>query len=273
MKIAIQGEVGSFHHIASQQYYGGDIDIVPCTTFKAVFETIKADQADSGIVAIENSLFGSINEVYDLLLKNNLPIVGEILEPINQCLIGFENTDMTRVKNVYSHPVALAQCSDFLDKYLPNAKRIENHDTAASVELVKHLKNNHSVAIASQLAAKIYRMKTLRKNVQNHKQNFTRFLVIKNTNEVPDNANKISIILKTNHTPGSLYNALGVFAQGQTNITKLQSRPIEGKPWSYMFYIDCLCSQKNFVKIQKELINAGNQITVLGSYLEAVAQN
>jgi prephenate dehydratase len=270
MKIAIQGEVGSFHHIASQQYYGGDIDIVPCTTFKAVFETIKADQADSGIVAIENSLFGSINEVYDLLLKNNLPIVGEILVPINQCLIGFENTDMASVKNVYSHPVALAQCSNFLDKYLPDAKRIENYDTAASVELVKHLKNNHSVAIASQLAAKIYKMNTLRKNVQNHKQNFTRFLVIQKLAKLPVNSNKISMILQTNHTPGALYNALGVFDDHKINITKLQSRPIEGKPWSYMFYIDCLSSYDEFNIIQKKLLNMDNKITVLGAYKEVI---
>lgn len=269
MKIAIQGEAGSFHHLAAIRWSKkDDVNILACETFKEVFDNIKKYKADSGVVAIENSLFGSINEVYDLLYKNKIPIVGEILLPVNQCIIGKNDCKLTDIKNIYSHPVAIAQCRDYLDKYLPKAKRIENYDTAASVQFIKSLQGIHSAAIASPLAAKLNNMKIIKKGVQNHNLNFTRFLILQNTKQPVGNETKISIILQTSNQPGSLYKALKVFYQYGVNITKLQSRPIEGKPWKYMFYIDCLCKPDIFEKIKKDLEQIGNTILILGYYNE-----
>lgn len=266
MNIAIQGELGSFHHSAAVKWYGNDITIIACETFSDVFRAVVNKQADAAICAIENSLYGSINEVYDLLLRHKIPIVGEIPERIHQCLIGIQpDIPLGSITQVHSHPVALAQCSAFLDNYLPNAERIENADTAGSVDLITQLGNKKYVAIASEFGAHRYGAKILKQNIQNHDMNYTRFLVLDSQTNIKD-ANKASLVIRTNHQPGALYKALGVFADAGINLTKLQSRPIPGKVWRYMFYVDISIEDQKLDAIIKHLEAQKCMVTLLGLY-------
>lgn len=266
MKVAIQGELGSFHHLAAMTYFGKNVEIIACNTFKEVFDCIKNKQCQKAVIAIENSLFGSINEVYDLLLKYRYPIIAEIPMRIQQSLIGLGNCNLNNITHIYSHPVALAQCSEYLDKYLPKAERIESHDTAGSVKYVFDLNNPNYVAIAGNLAAEIYKLKVIKSSIENHNSNFTRFLVLSNKSVNNPKANKVSLVLQTSHKPGALYEALGVFANAGINLTKLQSRPIVGKVWKYRFYIDALSTPDNVDKCLKILEKQKCQVIVLGFF-------
>jgi prephenate dehydratase len=268
-KVAIQGEAGSFHHTAAITWYGPDVIVVPCATFKDVFVAVKEGLADSAVVAIENSLYGSINEVYDLLLKYRYPIVGEIPERIHQCLIGFKGAQLSKISHVYSHPVAISQCSDFLDEHLPRAKKIENYDTSASVALIKRANNPNYAAIAGKTAAALHGMQILKNDIQNNDTNFTRFLVLDATNNT-NISNKTSLVVETSHKPGALLEVLQVFNKYQINLSKLQSRPIPGQLWRYMFYIDIEADPKTSQTCVAEIKNLGGQATILGTYKKAV---
>lgn len=264
-RIAIQGEIGSFHHAAALSWYGDQIEIIACKTFRRVFESIKNGKADVGIVAIENSLHGSINEVYDLLLEYRIPIVGEVAEHIHQCLIGVPGAEISRIKYVHSHPVALSQCSHYLDTTLPEAERVENYDTAASVSFIKELNQKDHVAIASKLAAKLNDMEVLKHDIQNADENFTRFLVIDHETK-QDITTKSSLVVETQHTPGALYDILGVFEKYNVNIAKLQSRPIKNVLWRYMFFIDIECDTTTVHSVIADINSRGASATLLGSY-------
>lgn len=267
--IAIQGEVGSFHHAAALSWYGSTIEIIACKTFRSVFESLKSGQAQAAIVAIENSLHGSINEVYDLLLEYRFPICGEVAERVHQCLIGQPGSTLTDIEVVHSHPVALSQCSDYLDSAHPHAERIEYYDTAASVKLIKNLKNHHHGAIASSLAAKLHNMHILQSDIQNADTNFTRFLAIQ-PKAVINHSTKSSLVIETQHTPGALYDVLGICKQYNVNIAKLQSRPCKNAVWRYMFFIDIECDTTTTTLIIDEINAIGAAATLLGSYVAAL---
>jgi len=267
--IAIQGETASFHAIAAEQYFDDDITFVSCQTFAETFAALRDDKVDFVLSAIENSLFGSINEVYDLLLKDQFWICGEIYLRIEQCLIGLPDANLKGIKEVHSHPVALAQCEAYLDKNLPDAERFEHHDTAGSVADVKKWADSSKAAIASAAAAEHYGMKVLAHEIETNKQNYTRFVVLSKDKTKDAKANKTSLILSTDHTPGALYNALGAFAKRELNLSKLQSRPIIGKAWHYIFYADVAASaqSKQFQAALDELTAQKCEVTVLGSYV------
>lgn len=271
-KIAIQGEAASFHYIAALRFFNSDIKIVPCETFRQAFDAVKNQRVDFAVCAIENSLFGSINETYDLLVSSKLSIVGEVYLRIKQCLIGLPNSSLDNIKEVYSHPVALAQCEEFLDKNLPDTKKLEHYDTAASVALIKELNEPSIAAIASQEAAKLFGMKVLVKEIETNKQNYTRFVVIQRGKSKSKNVNKTSLIIRTNHKPGALHKALGVFAERSINLSKLQSRPILGKAWHYIFYIDVEAgiNSKSLTEALAELKKQGCEVKILGSYKHGV---
>ena len=265
-KVAIQGETGSFMHDAAKQWYGQDVLIEPCTSFAEVFKSLDTGDASCAVVAIENSIHGSINEVYDLLLNHKYPIIGEVNLPIKQCLITFKDVELKNIKHVHSHHVALSQCSNFLDTYLPHAKRVMSpDDTAGSVRYIKELGDTSRAAIASEGAAKLYNMPVYKKNIQNNDVNVTRFVVLDPTSQ-QKNTTKASLVLQTNHKPGALYNALGVFEQNNINLTKLQSRPIVGSLWRYMFYIDAEITKSQLNKVKKILANQGCNVQILGTY-------
>jgi prephenate dehydratase len=267
-KVAIQGDKASFHDLAAQKFYGKDIAIICCETFKDTFESVEVANAESAICAIENSLYGSINETYDLLVKYNFVINGEVYLRISQCLIVNPGTKIRDIKQVYSHPVALAQCEDYLDRELPGAKRLEFHDTAAAVEMIKKENNNQIAAIASVEAAKLYDMEVLAEEIETNKQNYTRFVVLGQGTQTKLKPNKTSLIVTTANQSGSLYEALGVFAKRSINLSKLQSRPIIGKAWHYIFYIDIEVGigDQEFTESISELVHQGCDVKILGSY-------
>lgn len=271
-KIAIQGEQASFHDIAAQQFFGADIERVCCDTFAATFAAINDGTADNAICAIENSLHGSINEVYDLLMKYQFPIIGEVYLRIDQCLIGLPGADIQDITEVYSHPVALAQCEDYLDTALLRAKRFESHDTAASVAMVKQRGDKHLAAIAGKAAAELHGLEVLAANIETNEQNYTRFVVLGRPGEAVPTRTKTSLVLRTSHKPGALYAALGAFAKRSLNLSKLQSRPVIGNAWKYLFYIDIEAGDDSpaFVEALAELRAQDCQVSVLGSYRAAL---
>jgi prephenate dehydratase len=267
--VAIQGEIGSFHYAAALSWYGKAVSIVACNTFKKTFESLDTGIADAAVVAIENSLHGSINEVYDLLLEYRYPIVGEVAEHIHQCLIGQPDVAIEEINIVHSHPVALSQCSVFLEEKLPLAERNEWYDTAASVALVKNAGDRHQAAIASSAAAKLHNMKILAHDIQNVNQNYTRFLIIEKqpTQTV---TTKSSLVVETHHKPGALYDILGIINNHKVNISKLQSRPSKKTVWRYMFYIDIECNASKTQTILTEIRSISANATLLGSYKASI---
>lgn len=270
--VAIQGDEASFHDIAANQFFDDTSERVFCDTFASTIAALKDGRASYALCAIENSLYGSINEVYDLILRNELFIFGEVFLRIEQCLIGLPGTQLADITEVYSHPVALAQCEDYLDRQLPEAERVEYHDTAASVAKISQL-NSHSVAaIASRQAAELYGMEVLTESIETNKQNYTRFIVLSiSAEDMVPTPDKTSLVIQTNHQPGALYNALGCFAKRSINLSKIQSRPIIGKAWHYIFYFDIHIGLQDtsYKEAVEELSKLGCEVTLLGSYKQA----
>lgn len=268
-RVAIQGQAGSYHDIARRQYFKNATQLVCQDTFKEVFAALSSGQANYAVSAIENSLYGSINEVYDLLLKNKFWICGEIYLRIQHCLLGIQGSALKDINEVYSQGPALAQCEEFLETKLAQVKRIETHDTAASAELVAKWQDPTKAAIASSTAAKLHGLKILESEIETHKQNYTRFIVLEKTRrEQTDQTSKTSIVLKLAERPGILHQALGAFAKRNINLSKLESRPIIGKAWHYMFYIDFEAgadSPQGRAALQ-ELVRQGSSVTLLGTY-------
>lgn len=269
VRVSIQGDAASFHDIAAEQFFGKDSERVFCDTFGGTVGALTNNKVEYALCAIENSLYGSINEVYDLILKNELFICGEVYLRIEQCLIGLPDAKLGNLTAVYSHPVALAQCDAYLDANLHDAKRLEYHDTAASVEMIKQLNDPTVVAIASREAAEMYDMEIIAESIETNKENYTRFVVLtKPQSAMVKNANKTSLIVRTNHTPGALYAALGSFAKRAINLSKIQSRPIVGKAWHYMFYIDIDIGMNDdaYKEAVDELSLQGCEVILAGSY-------
>lgn len=268
MRVAIQGEAGSFHDQAAHQWFGDDISIVCGDSFSEVFGILNRHQADAAIVAIENTLTGGINPVYDLIESHGYPIIGEIHLPIHQQLIGSTGHEITRI---YSHPVALAQCEAFLDSNYPSAARIEHHDTSGAVGFIKQSGDKSFAAIAGRQAAELHGMEIIEQNVEDNPANFTRFLVLKPNGTPPSDANRTSLVLTTNHTPGALAKVLAIFASRNINLSKLQSRPIVGKPWNYRFYLVLDIAGPELHQTLSEIKPLTSSITVLGEYKHSLS--
>lgn len=267
-KIAIQGAAASYHDIAAEQLFGKDTLRVFCENFPDTFQALANGTADCALVAVENSLYGSINEIYDLLLQYDFQITGEIYLRIEHCLIGLAGATIGGLRKVYSHPVALAQCTAYLDDTLRHAEREEFYDTAASVTYIKQLADPALGAIASERAAKLHNLPVLSKSIETNKQNFTRFIALNKQPSATLGRDKTSLVLTTDHKPGALYAALGAFAKRSINLTKLQSRPIIGKAWHYMFYVDVASGtdDASFLSALEELRAQGCDVALLGSY-------
>lgn len=267
MRTAIQGDAGSYHHIAAMHYFDVDIELVCCKTFADVFAALSDRRADKAIVAAENSTAGSVHTVYDLLLEHQFAIIGEVYESIHHCLIGLPGAEMKHIEKVYSHPMALPQCTAFLAENLPDAERVEYSDTAASVAFIKQANDPRIAAIASSLAAKLNGLPVLQANIENHQSNSTRFLVLDTTPAEDAKANKSSLVLETPNKPGALWHALGVFAAADANLTKLESRPIPHEPWHYQFLIDVEQAGDSLDNVIQKLESMGCSVRVLGEYV------
>ncbi len=238
MKIAIQGTAESYHHQAVKTLLDNEIHLVSCQTTAQVFEAVSAKAVDRGLVTIENSLHGSLNQTYDLLLQHRVSIVGEVYLHKSLGLLGLPGADISTIKEVYSHASALAECRNYLDTNLPWAKHIEYYDAAASAQFVKESNDPTKAALASQQAGLLHGLIPLEEAVEDDEHNYTRFVLLNHQPISLLDSNKSSIILQTDHQPGALHKALGCFANNGINLSKLESHPIPGKSWNYVFYID-----------------------------------
>ena len=266
MKIAFQGEQGAYSEAAVLEYFGTGVEAVPCESFDLVFENVEKGTVDSGMIPIENSLAGSIHRNYDLFSEHDLHIVGEHYLRIQHCLIGQPAARLEDIRLVISHPQGLAQCDKNL-RTLPHIKTEAVYDTAGAVKMLKD-KDNTTAAIASRRAAEVYAMKILVEGFEDNKANYTRFLVISRNPIEPEKDAKTSIVFSLNNQPGSLFKALSVFALRDLDLTKIESRPLIGSPWEYMFYIDFIGGIKE-PNTQKALAHLGEyavMLRVLGSY-------
>lgn len=268
MKVAIQGIPGSFHHEAAIKLLGPEIDILHCKTFQEVFESVKNRRAEHGVVAVENSLHGSINAVYRLLARGNAWVGGEVFLHIEQYLVGKPEAGLTDVAKVISQAPALAQCELWLEANLPEAVLEETHDTAESVRTVVAQADPALAAVAGKKAAKLYGGKILAGPINDDKHNYTRFFLLSADQQLADDADKTSIILETGHQPGALYRALGAFAEAGINLSKLDSHPIAGDKRRYAFYIDFEAGLDENLdhEILGVLRGQGCKVTILGSY-------
>jgi prephenate dehydratase len=272
MKIAFQGEPGAYSEAAVIEHYPAEtVTPVPCPSFELVFAAVTGGACDCGFIPIENSLAGSIHQNYDLLLRNELWVVGEHRLRVSHCLIGRPGARMEGITKVISHPQALAQCEGYL-RNLPGVQVEPVYDTAGSVKMISEGSDPSVAAIASRRAAQIYGMDILAENIEDNPANFTRFLIISpqpaaETGETGETA-KTSIVFTLKNQPGSLFRALGAFALRDIDLTKLESRPLVGKPWEYLFYVDFAGAATDPV-VQRALAHLGeyaHMLRVLGSY-------
>lgn len=265
--VAIQGFEGSFHQMAAQQYFGNDIGVFTCSTFREVIKNTQNKTSNYGAMAIENSIAGSILSNYILLEKSNLQIIGEVYLPIKQHLLVNKGVKLEDIKEVHSHHMAILQCMDYLEKH--HFKLVETEDTALSAKHIYQRKSKHIAGIAGKLAAQLFNLEILVPNIHTQKNNYTRFLMLQkqsNTN-VRDDANKASIQFITNHTQGSLSKVLQQIAACNINLSKLQSMPIAGTSFNYSFYADLeFDSLSDFYKAIESVKSSTSLLRIFGLY-------
>lgn len=267
--IAFQGEPGAYSESAVYQFFGSKVQAEPCKDFRDVFEAVKRQEVAAGVVPVENSIEGSVNQNYDLFFSYDLKVSGEVIVKIEHCLIVNPGTKLENIKAVYSHPQALAQCRS----YLENAKWeiIPTYDTAGSVKIIKEQNLQNAAAIASARAAEIYGMTILARDIADNKENYTRFFVLSQEDAGQTGKDKTSIIFSAKHEPGSLYKALGEFAKRNINLTKIESRPTKITAWEYNFYLDFEGhrTEQKCAEALKALNKYAIFVKVLGSYSKA----
>src|ERR671919_814632 len=271
-KVAFQGEKGAYSELAVIQFFPNSTPI-PVRSFQEVIETLLSGLSDYAVVPIENSIEGSVNEVYDLLLHSDLYVVGETYQRIHHCLIALKGNDLGSLKQVYSHPQALAQCRHYIIG--KGLVAVPAYDTAGAVKMVKESQNKGVAAIASKRAAEIYGMDILDAGIEDRKNNFTRFYVLSRepASTKPSGNDGTSIIFSVKHAPGSLVNVLSEFARREINLTKIESRPTKETPWEYNFFTDfeghILDSKVRYVL--KVIESKTAFVKILGSYKKEMA--
>ncbi len=267
-RISIQGYEGSFHQVAAQLFYGNEVEVIPCDTFREVIRIASAKkESEGGVMAIENSIAGSILPNYNLLQKSNLKIIGEIYLQIRQNLLVNPGVQLDDIREVHSHTMALQQCYDFLDKY--KWKLVETDDTALSAKNIHQHKSKHVAAIASKLAAELYELDVLAPNIHTMKNNYTRFLMLEREETVlpVTDADKASLTFHTDHSKGSLVKVLSRIADGGINLSKLQSFPIPGTEFKYAFHADMeFDNRAQFDQVLKEIAPLTEAVKVYGVY-------
>ena len=266
--IAIQGYEGSFHQMAAQLYFGKSIEVLPCATFREVVKVaLNKNESDGGIMAIENSIAGSILANYNLLQKNNLKIAGEIYLQIKQNLLVNPGVKLEDIREVHSHTMALQQCYEFLDKY--KWKLVETDDTALSAKHVHQHKSKYIAAIASKLAAELFDLEIIAPNIHTLKNNYTRFLILQREDIVTNDegVNKASVNFHTDHSRGSLAKVLTKIADGGINLSKLQSFPIPGSDFKYNFHADMeFDTLAQFNKVMEQVKGLTEELKIYGIY-------
>lgn len=269
-RVAFQGERGAFSHMAIQQLLGPDVEAVAYQQFELVFRAVAERQVDSAMIPVENTLHGSVHENYDHLLRFDLPIVAETSVRIVHNLIALPNVRFASLRRVFSHPVALNQCLEFF-RSNPQLEKVPFYDTAGSVKMLAEDKPEASAAIASALSAGLYGCKILKRSIEDDRQNFTRFVLLRRKGQ-PDapapKGYKTSLVFTTRNVSGALFRALSAFALRDISLAKIESRPLRGKPWEYLFYLDLLghTSEPRVVNALNHLGELADMLKVLGCY-------
>lgn len=265
MRVAFQGEPGAYSEQAVFNFYG-EVETLPCESFEVMFDSVVSGTSDFALAPIENSLAGSIHQNYDLLLRHDLHIVGEYLLRVHHCLITMPGVKKEDIRKAISHPQALGQCAGYLRSHGIRPEQV--YDTAGSVKMLKESGAMDTAAIASRRAAEIHGMQILEEGIEDNAENYTRFLAVGREAIVPESEAKTSIVFTLKNMPGALFKALSVFALRDIDLTKIESRPLQGKPWEYLFYIDFVGSTGDDVS-KRALDHLGEYavtLRVLGSY-------
>ena len=274
IRAAFQGEKGAFSEDAARRFFGAAADPVPCRDFDELFAVVVRGEADAAVVPIENTLAGSIIKNYDLLLEHDVTIVGEVMIRVKHNLIGIPGAKLGDVRRVYSLPVALAQCERFLQQH-PELEAVAAYDTAGSVKMIMEAGRRDEAAIAGESAARVWGADILVSGIESNPQNFTRFMVVTRPDHpapfgpfAQSAERKTSIVFAISHQPGGLYQALASFAEQQVNLTKIESRPIPGRPWEYFFYLDFLGdpAQPAVERALARLRDQAESVRILGCY-------
>lgn len=270
-RTGIQGELGAFSQQAAWQLLGPRAVVVPYPTFESVFMALRAGKIESAVIPVENTLAGSVHENYDHLLQFDVRIAAETNVRIVHNLIAPPGVRFKDVRKVYSHQVALNQCLKFFARY-PKLERVPFYDTAGGVKMVMETKGSDAAAIASEVAASIYGGTILKRSIEDYRQNFTRFFLLYPSKKLPRPPRakewKTSLVFTTRNIPGALFRALSAFALRDLNLTKIESRPLRGKPWEYLFYLDLL-GRENDPRVQnalRHLAEIADFLRVLGTY-------
>lgn len=269
-RLAFQGEFGAFSHFAALKLTGTRTRLLPCESFKAVFDALQQNEADKAVIPIENTLHGSVHENYDYLLACDVPISGETTLRISHNLIALPNVKLSQIGRAFSHPVALNQCRRFFELN-PQIKPMSFYDTAGSVKMLKKERPADAAAIASAMAAELYGARILKRNIEDNPRNFTRFFLLTKQKSFRKHQRgpwKTSIVFSTSNIPGALFRAMACFALRDLNLTKIESRPAAERPWEYLFYVDIVGAQMD-TKVDRALDHLREITTffkVLGSY-------
>lgn len=267
-RVSIQGYEGSFHQVAAQTFFGKQVEVIPCATFREVVKIAgNKKESDGAVMAIENSIAGSILPNYNLLQSSNLKIVGEVYLQVKQNLLVNPGVKLEDIREVHSHTMALQQCYEFLDKY--KWKLVETEDTALSAKHIHQHKSKHIAAIASKLAAELFNLEMIAPGIQTMKNNYTRFLVLQREDHAApvEGADKASVNFHTDHSKGSLARVLTKIAEGGVNLSKLQSFPIPGSDFKYSFHADMeFDSAEQFYKVIEAIKPLTEQLKVYGLY-------
>jgi prephenate dehydratase len=278
-RVAIQGITGSFHDIAAHQYFKGDqIELICCDTFEQVFENIKRDPTVIGMLAIENTIAGSLLHNYELLRDSGTMVVGEHKLHISHSIVCLPDDDWTTLKEAHSHPVALMQCRKFLANH-PELRCVEADDTAGAAAYISKYQMKGHAAICSKLAAPLYGLKVLEEGIEDNKHNFTRFLVVCNPQKSAflrslEKVNKASLVFSLPHEEGSLSQVLSILSFYKINLTKIQSLPIIGKEWEYLFYVDVTYDNLTRYRQSIDAITPlTKELKILGEYEDGQQQN
>lgn len=269
-RVAFQGEHGAYSEQAAFTYFGSDIDTKPHKNLGEVFKSVEHGVAEFGVVPAENSLEGSVNQTYDLLLESALKIRGEVKIRISHCLLVLPGTRLDDLAVVYSHPQALAQCAGFLETL--HAEAIPAYDTAGSAKMIRDKQMRDAAAIASEHSAEVYELTVLKPHIEDLPDNFTRFFIMGSQDAPATGNDKTSIVFGTKHVPGSLHNALRELAVRKINLTKIESRPTRTTPWEYYFFVDFEGHRSNpmCADALEGLRKSTTFLKVLGSYPRAV---
>jgi prephenate dehydratase len=267
-RIAVQGIAGSFHEDAALKYFEEEVEVVECKSFTSVCEMIDTDKVDFAVMAIENSIAGSLLKNYQLIRDYHLRIIGEIYIHIQMNLMVAPGVKKKDITDIYSHPIAIQQCVEYIEKYFPNVKLHEGMDTAASAKMISEEKPKNAAAIGNLRSAELYGLEILETGIESNKKNYTRFLILSKHGNDTEGCNKASICFEVGHFYGALARVLNIFAENRINLNKIQSVPIIGKPNEYTIHVDIEWEDpKKYDRAVHQVLKSVSSLSILGEYV------